>query len=412
MYKADVVIIGAGASGLSAAYHIAKTTGKGAEIYVLEHKDRPAKKILATGNGRCNFTNDVIDKESFRGHNPEFAYNLIKKYDKEWLISFFREIGIVHTCINGYYYPHSLQAATVSSSFLSALKRYGVHIITDVHADNIYYSDDRYIVTADNVKYSARYVVLALGGKSYTPLGADGSGYRLAKNMGHKVMDTFPALCGLLLKGMNFKRAGGVRVKGHIKLLYENKVLSESSGELQFTDYGLSGIPVFQISRYASDIINSGGSCVLEADIIPDYSKDELFNIFSEIIHNNPEKNLASVLNAFIPVKLSEALIHDLNIKNVHDLCGSIKSIRFAVKDIMPFDKAQVTAGGVDVSEIENDTMQSKLCSGLYITGELLDIDGNCGGYNLHFAFASGACAGIHIGGRIIDGNKNKPVKN
>lgn len=113
----------------------------------------------------------------------------------------------------------------------------------------------------------------------------------------------------------------------------------------------------------------------------------------------------------FIPIKLSEVLIHDLNIKNVRDMCAGIKNVYLTVKDIMPFDKAQVTAGGVDVSEIENDTMQSKLCSRLYITGELLDIDGNCGGYNLHFAFASGACAGIHIGGRITDGNKDKPVK-
>ena len=411
MYKADVVVIGAGASGLSAAYHIAKTTGGKAVIYVLEHKDKPAKKILASGNGRCNFTNDVIDKESFRGHNPCFAYNLVKKYDKEWLISFFRELGIVHTCINGYYYPHSLQAATVGSSFISALNRYNVHLITGAHADNIYYSDERYIVTANDVKYSAAYVVLALGGKSYTPLGADGSGYKLAKNMGHKVTDTFPALCGLVLKGINFKRASGVRAKGNVKLIRQNKIISESSGELQFTDYGLSGIPVFQISRYAADIINSGASCELRADIVPDYREDELFDIISEIIHNNPERTFASVLNAFIPIKLSEVLIHDLNIKNVHDMCSGIKNIYLTVKDTMSFDKAQVTAGGVDVCEIENDTMQSKFCNRLYITGELLDIDGNCGGYNLHFAFASGACAGIHIGGRITDGYKNKPVK-
>lgn len=412
MYKADVVIVGAGASGLSAAYHIAKSTGGKAVIYVLEHKDRPAKKILASGNGRCNFTNDVIDKESYRGNNPCFAYNLIKKYDKKWLISFFRELGIVHTCINGYYYPHSLQAATVVNSFISALNRYNVHIITDAHADNIYHSGEkRYIVTANDVKYSAPYVVLASGGKSYMPLGADGSGYKLAKNMGHKVTNTFPALCGLILKGINFKRASGVRAKGNVKLICQNTIISESSGELQFADYGLSGIPVFQISRYAADIINSGGSCELGIDIVPDYREDELYDIISEIMHNNPERSFASVLNAFIPIKLSEVLIHDLSIKNVRDMCAGIKNIYLTVKDIMPFDKAQVTAGGVDVSEIENDTMQSKFCSGLYITGELLDIDGNCGGYNLHFAFATGACAGMHIGGRMTDGNKNKSVK-
>lgn len=128
----------------------------------------------------------------------------------------FRELGIVHTCINGYYYPHSLQAATVGSSYISA-KQIQCTFITGAHADNIYYSDERYIVTANDVKYSAAYVVLALGGKSYTPLGADGSGYKLAKNMGHKVTDTFPALCGLVLKGINFKRASGVRCKRKCK---------------------------------------------------------------------------------------------------------------------------------------------------------------------------------------------------
>ena len=393
MYCTDAVIIGAGPSGMSAAYHIIKEAGKAVNVVVLEHKDKPGKKLLATGNGRCNFTNDVLDDESYRGNKPSFAYNLIHEYNKEWLIDMLYDIGIIHTSINGYYYPHSLQASSVNDSLIGAVADGGVKIITDVHVVDIKKENKSYIVNTDKDVYKAKYVVVAAGGKSYKALGSDGSGYDICKKLGHGIVSTHPALCGLNLKGIAFKKCSGVRSKGHIWLEDNGKVISESEGELQFTDYGLSGIPVFQISRYAK----SGQ--VLHVDLASDYTYSELHDMFTYISHKNNHKSIEEVLNSFLPAKLCRVLTEQNG--NIKVVCNKLKDLKLDVVSTLDFDKSQVTAGGVDVSEIDGKTMQSKLCDGLYIVGELLDIDGNCGGYNLHFAFASGACAGKDIGGRI-----------
>jgi len=393
MYCADVIIVGAGPSGMSAAYHIMNEVGKSVNVVVLEHKDKPGKKLLATGNGRCNFTNDILDDESYRGNNPAFAYELIYEYNKEWLIDMLYDIGIIHTSINGYYYPHSLQASAVNDSLIGAVTGGGAKVITDVHVSYVKKEKDCYVVHTDKDVYKARYVVVAAGGKSYKALGSDGSGYDICKKLGHSIVDAHPALCGINLKGISFKKCSGVRAKGHIWLEESGKTISESEGELQFTDYGLSGIPVFQISRYAK--------CgqTLHVDFAPDYTYSELHDMFTYIWRKNNHKSIEEVLNSFLPAKLCRVLAeHDGNIKVV---CNKLKDLKLNVVSTLDFDKSQVTAGGVDVSEIDSKTMQSKLCDGLYIVGELLDIDGNCGGYNLHFAFASGACAGKDIGGRI-----------
>ena len=393
MYCTDAVIIGAGPSGMSAAYNIIKEAGKAVNVVVLEHKDKPGKKLLATGNGRCNFTNDVLDDESYRGNKPSFAYNLIHEYNKEWLIDMLYDIGIIHTSINGYYYPHSLQASSVNDSLIGAVADGGVKIITDVHVVNIKKENKSYIVNTDKDVYKAKYVVVAAGGKSYRALGSDGSGYDICKKLGHGIVSTHPALCGLNLKGIAFKKCSGVRAKGRICLEENGKTISESEGELQFTDYGLSGIPVFQISRYAK----SGQ--VLHVDLASDYTYSELHDMFTYISHKNNHKSIEEVLNSFLPAKLCRVLTEQNG--NIKVVCNKLKDLKLDVVSTLDFDKSQVTAGGVDVSEIDGKTMQSKLCDGLYIVGELLDIDGNCGGYNLHFAFASGACAGKDIGGRI-----------
>lgn len=401
MKQADVVIVGAGASGMAAAYHIAKSLKSKKKIYILEHKESPGKKLLATGNGRCNFTNDVIDAESFRGEAPEFAYNIVKKYNKEWLIGFMADLGIIHTQINGYYYPRSLQASTVLNSFLFKFREFGVSIELGVHADNIKKEREQFIINTNRDTYSAKYVVLATGGKAYKTLGSDGSGYKLAKNLGHNTGKLYPSLTGIKMEGLSFKTCSGVRTKGNIKLYSGKELIKENYGEIQFTDYGISGIPVFQISRYA--VKTSDKDKYIHIDFAPEYSEDTLYETLKEISEKNPEKPLSDIINAIIPYKLAKALCDKCkNESSGPDaVCRLIKNLRLKVKELMPFDKAQVTAGGVYTDTINNTTMESLICNGLYITGELLDIDGNCGGYNLHFAFASGACAGMDIGGKL-----------
>lgn len=398
MKQADVVIVGAGASGMVAACHIACISKKKKKIYILEHKDAPGKKIPATGNGRCNFTNDIIDNESFRGNDPEFAYKLIAKYDKDWLLGRMADIGILHTQINGYYYPRSLQASAVLNSLLSKLDELGVYIELSVHADDIKKENGRFIIYTDKETYISKYVILATGGRAYPSLGSDGSGYALAKKLGHKISSLYPSLVGLVMEGLPFKKCSGVRAKGNIKLYSDNEPVKENYGEIQFTDYGISGIPVFQISRYAAHLLDRGKKPYICIDFACEYSYDKLYEILDGISRANPKKNAADIVNGILPYKLARVICDKAN--NIKNICRLIKNQRLDIKAPAPFDKAQVTAGGVYTDEINNDTMESLICAGLYITGELLDIDGNCGGYNLHFAFASGACAGIDIGGK------------
>ncbi len=393
MYCADVIIVGAGPSGMSAAFHILKEAGKPVNVVILEHKDKPGKKLLATGNGRCNFTNDIFDGESYRGDNPGFAYELIKVYNREWLIDMLYDIGIIHTSINGYYYPHSLQASSVNDSIIGAVTAGGAKIITDTHVLSVKKEKDGYMVYTDKNVYKAGYVVVASGGKSYKALGSDGSGYDICRKLGHSIVDTHPALCGVKLTGIPFKKCSGVRAKACIRLENKGEIVTETAGELQFADYGLSGIPIFQISRYAI------GGQTLHVDFAPDYTYSELYDTFLHISKNNKYKTNEEVLGSFLPAKLCRVLTEQE--KNLKTVCNKLKDLKLTVVSALDYDKAQVTAGGIDVTEINNKTMQSLLCDGLYIVGELLDIDGNCGGYNLHFAFASGACAGKDIGGKI-----------
>lgn len=402
MKKADIVIVGAGASGMAAAYHIAVKSKRKINICMLEHKNAPGKKLLATGNGRCNFANTVIDAESFRGNAPEFAYNLIKKYDTAWLLAFMEDIGIVHTEINGYYYPHSLQAQAVLNALLSKLRELNIDIELSVHVSDIQKGKEGYVINTDKGKYAAKYVILSTGGKAYPPLGSDGSGYSLAKMLGHKVSPLYPSLTGLKMSGLSFKACSGVRAKGNLKLYSGNRLIKENYGEIQFTDYGISGIPVFQICRYAAQLIDKGINPYICIDLASEYTYDRLYAVLKRISDKN-KKPPADIVNGLIPYKLAK-VICDMCMNRddiLSDICRLIKNLKLTVRDVMPFDKAQVTAGGIYTDEINNDTMESLICEGLYITGELLDIDGNCGGYNLHFAFASGACAGNNIGGRL-----------
>jgi len=412
MKKADVIIIGAGAAGLMTAVNIGKNLKKKADIIVLEHKEKPGKKLLATGNGRCNFANDVIDDESFRGTNSSFAYKLINEFTKENLLDLFYEIGVMNTSINGYYYPRSLQATTVVDALINYIDLYNIKIKCDENVLELKHSKGNYHIVTQNEEYLSKYVVLATGGKSYKTLGSDGSGYKLAKSFGHTVTALYPSLIGLKASGLDFKMASGVRAKGVVSLYMKDKVICEQEGEIQFADYGISGIPVFQISRYASEIIASGKKAVVSVDLVKEYDILDIKNILSEILKANKKQNILNALNAFIPLKLAKAILkrQKINIEDTHkqidnckllSIASEMKQLKLSIEGDLGFDKAQVTAGGINTDEIDNKTLESKKSKNLFIVGELLDIDGNCGGYNLHFAFACGKNAGETISERI-----------
>lgn len=406
--KTDVLIVGGGPAGLMAAITVAENTGGDTEITVLEHKDKVGKKLLATGNGRCNFTNDIFDDMSYRGHNPLFAYNIIEKYGKDKLLGFMRRAGVLHTSLNGYYYPRPLQASAVLGAINKKLDYLGVNVKCDVNVTGIEKKKDIYVVSAQKYDICARYVVIATGGKSYKSLGSDGSGFRLAKSVGHTVTELFPSLIGLRAEGLDFKMCSGVRARGSIELFIKNNCICHAEGELQFADYGISGIPVFQISRYASQNIAAGSKVMAVIDLAVEYDVIDIKEIITDILKSNIKQTILGALNAFIPIKLARAILKRQRIREdsvygqidnglIIALAAELKELKIGITGDCGFDKAQVTAGGVSTEEINNGTMESKLSKGLYFAGEVVDVDGNCGGYNLQFAFSSGAVAGKAI---------------
>lgn len=413
MKKTDVCIIGGGPAGMMAAITVMDNlNGRNCQVTIVEHKDKLGKKLLATGNGRCNFANDVIDDMSFRGENTPFAYNVINRYDLNQILDFMRRIGVLHTSLNGYYYPRSLQAATVCDALKLKLDSLKADVCCNVNVTGLEKNDRGFIIKTDAEDISAKYVVISMGGKSYKSLGSDGSGYKLAKKIGHRITKLYPALTGLVANGLDFKVCSGVRVRGKISLLVKDRRICCSEGEIQFADYGISGIPVFQISRYASEYIGRGDRVQTVIDFVPEYDILDIKETIRDILDNNKKQTILSALNAFIPVKLAKAILKRLRVdasagaKRIDNgilisIAGELKGLKIGIERDCGFDKAQVTAGGVDTLEVSEKTLESKLADGLYFAGEILDVDGNCGGYNLHFAFASGNIVGEAIANKL-----------
>lgn len=412
MKKTDVLIVGGGPAGLTAAIVAAEHTGADTDITVVEHKDKVGKKLLATGNGRCNFTNDIVDDMSYRGNNPSFAYGIIDRFDKNALLEFMRRMGVLHTSVNGYYYPRSFQAAAVLDALNKRLELHGVNVKCSVNVTGVEKKKDGYVIKTDKYDMCAKYVIIAAGGKSYKNLGSDGSGFKLAKSLGHTVTELYPSLIGLKADGLDFKMCSGVRTKGKIELIVKDSPICRAEGELQFADYGISGIPVFQISRFASQNIAKGIKVTAVIDLVSEYDLIDIKEIIADILKSNRKQTILGAVNAFVPRKLAGAILKRQRV-NENDgfkqidngiilaLASELKQLKIGIVGDCGFDKAQVTAGGVCTDEMENDTMESKLLKNLYFAGEVIDIDGNCGGYNLHFAFASGAAAGKAIAERI-----------
>ncbi|MBE5936597.1 MAG: NAD(P)/FAD-dependent oxidoreductase [Lachnospiraceae bacterium] len=406
MSKEHVIIIGAGPAGMISAMKCAENSTFEKKITILEHKSKPAAKLLATGNGRCNFSNDVLDEESYRGNNPSFAYEIVNRITTKEILDFMETIGIISCDINGYYYPRSMQASTVADCLLSRLNALGVVIHCDTHVIAIKKEDKGYIVKTDSNNYYADKVIVAAGGKSYNKLGSDGSGFEILKELGHSIIKPLPGLISLIAKGIDFKLCQGVRAKGTVSLLADNELITSAFGEIQYTDYGISGIPVFQVSRYASKALDNKKKVTAIIDSLPEYNYNELLELLKSIGNDNPHKKIVELLNGFIPLKLSLTILKncgvDSNTKvnklesaDYMNICSGLKKQSLIITSSSGFDKAQVTAGGVSTNEVNPNTMESVLHKGLYVVGELLDIDGNCGGYNIHFAIATGMIAGM-----------------
>ena len=402
-----VAVIGGGAAGMMAAITAAR---EGVKVTILEHKDRIGKKILSTGNGRCNFTNTFQTPACYRSDNRDFAWNIIQKFNVEKTISFFKELGIYPKDRNGYLYPYSDQAAAILEVLQIEIAKLDICVMTEINVLDIQSVKRGIRVTTDKKTITVDSVILACGSKAAPVTGSDGSGYQLARLLGHRIVPVLPALVQLRCAEKFYKSISGVRVQGTVEIYADDISLASDTGEIQLTNYGISGIPVFQVSRYAAKAIYQKQSVTAVLNFMPDMNKDEFLSFLQERITLCPHKTLDEFFTGIFPKKLCELWIRlsrlpkemrvsDLSGEQLEKLVLLIQHLRTHITETNAFEQAQICCGGVDTTEINPDTLESNYVPGIYFAGELLDVDGICGGYNLQWAWSSGFVAGREAAG-------------
>ena len=396
-----VAIIGGGAAGIFSAL----VASEKHEVTIFERNNRIGKKLLATGNGRCNLTNVSVERKNFHG-DGDFAYNIYKKFDNETAVKYFEDLGILTTTKeSGKIYPRSLTAASVLNVFLEELENRNIEVKTDKYINKIEKIKNRFKIHTKEESYTFDRVIMATGGMSMASSGSDGNGYKLLKDLGHTVLETHPALVQLKLKSNFLKHLSGTKVEGVCYLLKDGKVIKERSGDILFTDYGISGPPILDLSRYVLD-----GKYRLRFSIVNDLMTEEDKNDFLEYFYRTIsskdmtlERFLIGILNKkFIHYVLKtldldrNMKIMDLDPSKSYELLKILTESEFEIIGNNGYKNSQVTVGGISTKEI-NENMESKIVNGLYIVGEILNIDGDCGGYNLQWAWSSAYVAAYSI---------------
>ena len=378
----------------------------GAEVELFEGNDRVGKKILSTGNGKCNLGNVELELDKYFSSRPERLERFLEKFNADDTIAFFHSLGLLVKQKNGGLYPVSEQAASVLDALRYAIERESaIKVRTQCRIDRIERTAKKNKITlfSGREQFSFDRVILACGGKAAPKTGSDGSGYLLAKMLGHGIVPTVPALVQMKCSEDWFKSVAGVRADAEISFDDGERVAER--GELQLVDYGISGIPVFQLSRRMNYILRSRKELVVKIDFLPDYPgehfADKLFRERRALMKGaTVEAYFTGLLNKklmllFIrmaglkPTEAAEQADRE-RLKRVYELC---RELRVHVTGSNSFDNAQVTAGGVPLEEV-TERLESKKAPGVFFAGEILDVDGRCGGYNLHWAWCSAYLAG------------------
>lgn len=393
-----VCVIGAGASGIIAAISAKE---QGADVFMLERNTKIGKKILATGNGRCNFTN--VDATEYNYNHPEFVKSVFEQFGPDHTVKFFEKLGIIPKVEDfGKAYPYSEQASSIVEVLLYEIKRLEIPIIYEAYVQDIKIQNNKYIIKTQDKQYSSNKVILTTGGKALPKSGSDGNGYIIAKKLGHKITEVFPSLVKLNLDYPYLKQMDGVKVKAKAQLIFNEQVVHEESGDVLFTKFGISGPTILQISRFANKLLLEKKVIYIKVILINDLKVFELVNRFKNLNDKPIEMALVGLIpNKLIHPLLKEAGIFNFNQKTENLTGKDLKRVldtlydwRFLIVNSKGFDDAQVTAGGIDLGKVEQMTLESKVHKGLFFAGEILDIDALCGGYNLQWAWSSGYIAG------------------
>lgn len=397
-------IIGGGASGIMAALSASDNL---ADITVFERKDRIGKKLLVTGNGKCNYTNEKMGCNFYYCDDPEFVLRALSNFDNSSVVSFFKRLGVLSKIKNGYVYPLSEQASTVVEALEYELKEKNISVKLNTNVINVEKndSDNTFSVIDDSGKrYSFDKIIISSGGKSSLSKNEISNGYNLCRNLGHSLTKIYPALTSLKCSGIDFKSVSGVRCDCNLALYVNDELTMEDNGEVLINDGGISGIVTFQVSHCAIENAREGNNTYIILDTLPGMSIEDIDAFVDLKYLTYPNLTLEEFVTGLCNKKLclmalnrfnlnKDARTSDFSIEEIKNCIRFLKSINVSVKPEASFDKSQVTGGGIPLNEVK-DSFESIYTQGLFITGELLNVDGICGGYNLQWAFTSGHIAG------------------
>ncbi len=397
-------IIGAGASGMAAA--LAAAENPDVQVVLFERQARVGRKLQATGNGRCNLTNLNAGETGYHGLDPEFSSCAMKVFPPQKTLEWFRQLGLYTVAEDsGRVYPYSDQANSVVDVLRFGLHRDNIELVTGFEVKKIFKKPDGFYVEGDDSTVKCDKLIVACGGLAGTKLGGSMSGYKLLRSMGHSCSRLRPALVQLKSNWSALASLKGVRANCRASIVYDGSLFSQSTGEVQFTEYGLSGPVIFEVSR---DVCQDKGDWSCRMDFLPEMEQSDLFQelvrrrqtrltadeLLTGILHNR----LGRVLVQSAGLRL-QTLISQLTDEDITSVCALVKGLDVELTEPLGMDSAQVTAGGIVTAEFDPATMESRLVKDLYACGEVLDVDGDCGGYNLQWAWSSGRLAGLQAGG-------------
>ncbi len=404
--KSSIAIIGAGASGLLASIILSK---KNFDVTIFEKNSKAGKKLLATGNGKCNITNKNLTLDHFFSTNQNFIKYPIETFGFYEFAKFCEEIGLnLTTNENGKTYPASLQASSVVDVLYNAALFYGVKFHFNSGVEDIAFKEKAHIIS-EGKTYKFDKVVLATGSIAMDKLGGCDSGYNFAKRFAHTIITPLPSLVQLTSNDKDIYHLNGVKTEASVTLLLNNKPQNTLLADILFTNYGVSGNVILDLSREANMALSNGMKVDISVDIFPNIDKNKLLSILEKRKKNLTKRDKEFLLLSLINHKLidfifkkakispNKSMIDDLDKKDLLNIVYSLKSIKISIDGSKGFGSAEVVAGGVCVDEVDNKTMESKKQKGLYFCGEVLDVDGACGGYNLHWAWASGYVMAINM---------------
>lgn len=408
--KPRLAIIGGGASGMAAALAAAAV---GVEVVLYESHSRLGRKLLATGNGRCNFSHRGFTDANYHGTHPHFVHDALAQYDEADTLAFFEGLGLVATVdARERYYPASLQGAAVLDILRLSLDEAGVdvrvdHRITGLHPTK----DSRFSLIHAAGKDRADAVIVACGGEAAPKLGGCRDGYHLLTALGHSMIETAPGIVQLVADVSSLKAANGLKREVAVALYAADKLIAKDTGELLITNYGLSGPPVLQCAGHAVRALKQGKKVQAVVNFFPDIENKHLLAMLRERLANHPARTAEAFFVGLLPRLLAQCALKACGIKPgahlddqaLQRLSQRLTMWRIPVQGPRSFGEAQVTLGGIDTADFDPGRMASWMVPGLYACGEVLDVDGDCGGYNLQWAWSSGRLAGDAAARYLLD---------